>query len=314
MNRREFLKYILKMGSGALCFGLTPWTSWAESLDAQQNTEGMLRKFIPSSGEQIPVIGMGTWQTFDVGNNTALRDARTQVLRRFFEMGGGMIDSSPMYGSAEDVIGYGLNKLGSTNNLFSASKVWTMFKKGGPEQFQDSQRLWGLKQFDLFQVHNLLNWEDHLKYLNELKQDGQIRYVGITTSHGRRHYDFLKLMASQPLDFIQVTYNIADREVEEKILPLAADRGIAVIANRPYQGGRLINRLERTPLPEWAKEFDCDNWPQFLLKFIVSHPAVTCTIPATTQVEHMTENMQATLGRMPNAAIRKRMIDWVMGV
>ena len=270
-----------------------------------------LRKPIPSSGETLPVIGMGSWVTFNVGDDAQARDARAEVLREFFRLGGGMIDSSPMYGSSEEVIGHGLGKLGQPDGLFSATKVWTSSEAEGREQIADSHRLWGVDRFDLLQVHNLLSWEEHLETLRGMKAAGSLRYIGITTSHGRRYDEFVDVMKSQPVDFVQVTYNIADRAVEERILPLAAERGIAVIANRPFRRRALIERYADHPLPGWAAEIDCANWPQFLLKFIVSHPAVTCAIPATSRIDHMTENMAAATGRLPDSTLRKRMIAYV---
>lgn len=314
MNRREFLKYVSRMGLGALLFSAKPWLDLAEAVDSPTNSVDPLTKLIPSSGEQIPVIGMGTWQTFDVGRNVELIAHRTQVLKRFFELGGGMIDSSPMYGSSEEVLGYTLENLGHPESLFSASKIWTMRTKSGPKQFADSQRLWKTPTFDLFQVHNLLNWKPHLKLLRKLKKQGKIRYVGITTSHGRRHEDIVELMSAEPMDFIQVTYNILDREVEDRILPLARERGIAVIVNRPYQGGRLFSRFQRKKLPEWSQEIGCQNWAEFFLKFIVSHPAVTCAIPATSKINHMSENMRAGRGHLPNAQQRQRMLDYIQAL
>ncbi len=266
---------------------------------------------IPSSGLEIPVIGMGTWITFNVGNDPKARRHRTGILRAFFAGGGGLIDSSPMYGSAEEVVGRGLAELGYPDALFSATKVWTSSASKGPEQVATSERLWGVNGFDLQQIHNLVSWEDHLPMLFEMKERGRIRHVGITTSHGRRHREVERVMNTQPIDFVQLTYNVVDREAEERLLPLAQDRGIAVIANRPFRGGSLVRRIQRERLPDWVREFDVVNWPQFLLKFIVSHPAVTCAIPATSQIEHMHENMGAATGILPDAEARKRMLEYV---
>ncbi len=266
---------------------------------------------IPKTGERIPVIGMGTWITFNVGESVKLRDDRAEVLARFFELGGGMVDSSPMYGSAEAVVGYGLKKLGTPGNLFSATKVWTPLTAGGRSQIGDSRRLWGLGTIDLFQVHNLLNWEAHLETLRAEKAAGRIRYIGITTSHGMRHADMATIMSSEDIDFVQLTYNAADRDAEDRLLPLAAERGIAVICNRPYRRGQLIDTVQKHPLPAWAADAGVANWPEFLLKFIVSHPAVTCAIPATSQLMHMTENMGALKGPFPDAKMRTRMADHV---
>lgn len=310
-NRREFLKALAAVGAGAVLAPVLPWLKIAESADPEPGVGPRLRKPIPVTGETIPVIGMGTWLTFDVGDNPESRDARTQVLKEFFRLGGGMIDSSPMYGSSREVLGYGLQKLGPRENLFSAGKVWTSFASRGRAQIRESLDLWGIPRFDLCQIHNLLNWVPHLETLTAMKDEGIVRYIGMTTSHGRRHAEVENILLTQPIDFIQLTYNIQDREVEERLLPLARERGIAVIANRPFQGGGLIDRLQRNPLPEWAAEFDCANWAQFLLKFIVSHPAVTCAIPATTRVEHMRENMGASYGRLPDAPAREKMIRFV---
>ncbi|PWG65453.1 aldo/keto reductase [Sediminicurvatus halobius] len=268
------------------------------------------RRTIPASGETVPAVGMGTWITFNVGNDTALRNERTEVLRAFFEHGGGMIDSSPMYGSSEAVVGYGLERLGYPSGLFSATKVWS-WTGGGEEQIAESLDLWGLSRLDLEQVHNLVDWQSHLPMLREQREAGRIRYIGVTTSHGRRHAELERIMRREPLDFVQLTYNILDREAEERLLPLAADRGIAVIANRPFRRKALIRRFEGRPLPDWAGEISVSNWPQFLLKFIISHPVVTCAIPATTRVDHMRENMGALDGPLPDAELRARMARYV---
>jgi diketogulonate reductase-like aldo/keto reductase len=270
-----------------------------------------LMKMIPSTGLEIPAVGMGTWITFNVGQVPALVAERTEVLRRFFAHGGGMIDSSPMYGTSEAVLGQGFAALGATPGLFSASKVWTRSAEDGPRQLADSFRLWGLDRFDLMQVHNLVNHEAHLPMLAERKQAGRVRHVGITTSHGSRHAELARVMQEAKPDFVQLTYNIADREAEERLLPMAADLGIAVIVNRPFRGGSLPDAFDGKALPGWAAEYGIANWAQFLLKFIISHPAVTCAIPATTQVGHMEENMRAMEGPMPDAATRRRMIALV---
>jgi diketogulonate reductase-like aldo/keto reductase len=259
----------------------------------------------------LPLIGLGTWITFNVGRDTEARDSCAEVMQAFFEAGGRLIDSSPMYGSSQEVVGYGMQKLGHPSRLFSADKVWTSSGSAGPSQIEASRRHWKVSRFDLLQVHNLLSWEAHLKTLVAMKAADEVRYVGITTSEGRRHREFERVMRQHPLDFVQVTYNILDREVEDRILPLAAERGIGVIVNRPFQQGALIDRLERHRLPTWATEIDARTWAQFVLKFIVSHPAVTCAIPATTRVDHVNENMAATTGPLPDAAMRARMIAYV---
>lgn len=270
-----------------------------------------LSRAIPATGEQLPLIGMGSWGTFDVGRDSGLRDRRVEVLRTFFDLGGGMVDSSPMYGSSQEVIGYCLARIAEKRSLFSATKVWTWLQSGGVEQMEDSRRLWGVDAFDLMQIHNLLSWESHLETLLAHKAQGRIRYIGITTSHGRRHDTMEKIMAEKPIDFVQFTYNILDRKAERRLLPLAAERGLAVIVNRPFRRADLFRHFERYPLPEWAGEIDCANWAQFFLKFIVSHPAVTCAIPATSRVDHMQENMGAMYGRLPDEKMRARMIQYV---
>jgi diketogulonate reductase-like aldo/keto reductase len=256
-------------------------------------------------------MGLGTWITFNVGDDTELRDECAAVMSAFFVEGGRLIDSSPMYGSSPEVIGYGLRRLGMPPTLFSAEKVWTSSGSEGPHQIERSRSHWGVRRFDLLQVHNLLAWEDHLRTLFAMKAEGRVRYVGITTSEGRRHDELERIMARQPIDFVQVTYNVLDREVEKRILPLAQDRGIAVIINRPFRQGELIRWVQRHRLPSWSADLGAANWAQFILKFIVSHPAVTCAIPATTQVAHVKENMGAASGPLPDAAMRRRMFTYV---
>jgi len=280
----------------------------ASSVAAQAQTPltGVWRKPVGSDGTMsLPVIGLGSWITFNVGNDAQARATCAEVMRQFFLGGGSMIDSSPMYGSSQPVIGAGLAQLGAHGQVFSADKVWT--SGDGAAQMDASRRHWGVPRFDLMQVHNLLAWQTQLPLLFERKGAGQLRFVGITTSHGRRHRDIEQLMQEFPLDFVQLTYNIVDRAVEQRILPLARERGIAVIANRPFREGALIRSVQRERLPPWAAEVGCANWPEFLLKFIVSHPAVTCAIPATSRVDHVRENMGAARGLMPDAAQRARM-------
>jgi diketogulonate reductase-like aldo/keto reductase len=266
---------------------------------------------VPSTGELLPLVGLGSWISFNVGNDKAARDASAEVMRNFFQAGGRLIDSSPMYGSAQEVIGYCLKKIGRPAQLFAADKVWISDGDEGRSQIEESRRHWGIPRFDLLQVHNLLSWQLHLPTLFAMKASGQLRYAGITTSHGRRHGEMEQLMRSQPLDFIQLTYNLYDREAEQRLLPLALERGIAVIVNRPFQQGALLRRLERHPLPSWAAEIDCSSWAQFALKFVISHPAVTCAIPATTSVAHVVENMEAAAGRLPDQPMRARMAAYV---
>jgi diketogulonate reductase-like aldo/keto reductase len=294
---------VLSLAAGAAATAL-----WPTVAPAQRSP--ILTRPIPSSREALPAVGLGTWITFNVGNDKVARDSSADVMRAFFADAGTLIDSSPMYGSSQKVIGYGLSKLDAPK-VFAADKVWISSAASGPPQIEASRQAWGVPRFDLLQVHNLLSWEPHLKTLFAMKAAGTLRYVGITTSEGRRASEFERVMRAHPLDFIQVTYNILDREVEARILPLARERGMAVIVNRPFQEGALTRRLARHPVPAWAAEIDCTTWAQVLLKFIVSHPAVTCAIPATTRVDHVRENMAAATGHLPDAALRARMIAHV---
>ena len=268
----------------------------------------MLTRPIPSTREQLPVIGLGSWITFNVGDDRGARDQCTEVMRNFFAAGGRMIDSSPMYGSSQDVIGYALRKLDRPAALFAADKVWISSALRGPTQIEESRQRWQVPRFDLLQVHNLLAWQEHLRTLVAMKASGALRYVGITTSEGRRHRDIEAIMRTHPLDFVQVSYSVLDRDVESRILPLARERGIAVIVNRPFRQGALIADVSRHPLPAFAADIGCANWAQLLLKFVVSHPAVTCAIPATSSVAHVRENMGAARGALPDEAMRRRIV------
>lgn len=266
-----------------------------------------LSKPIPSSGERIPVIGVGSWLTFDSGASAGALARLQPVLQTFFDNGGRLIDSSPMYGTAERVIGELLQRVKGKEALFAATKVWIYGQALGRRQMEASHKLWGVPRFDLMQIHNMLDWEGHLDVLREMKREGRLRYIGITTSHGRRHDELLQAMQKTDFDFVQFTYGLHDREPERRLLPLAAERRMAVIANRPFDGGALFDRVRGKPLPGWAAEIDCASWAQVFLKFAVSHPAVTCAIPATSNPAHMLENMGANFGRLPDAALRRRM-------
>ena len=301
LSRRRLLGALAATGAAAL---LRP-------PGASAQPAAVLTRPVPSTGEALPAVGLGSWITFNVGDDPVARDACAQVMAAFFDAGGRLIDSSPMYGSSQRVIGHGLGRLERPPRLFSADKVWISSGARGPDQIEASRRFWGVPRFDLLQVHNLLSWEEHLRTLAAMKAAGRVRYVGITTSEGRRHGEVERIMRAQPLDFVQVTYNILDRQVEDRILPLAKDRGIAVIVNRPFREVELLRKIERHPLPGWAAEIGCASWAQVVLKFIVSHPAVTCAIPATTRVDHVRENMAAATGLMPDQAMRARMIAHV---
>lgn len=305
LDRRTLLGGLM---AGAAAAVLRPFEALARTVSAP------LTRPIPSSGEQLPLIGLGTWITFNVGDDPEMRDECVAVMRAFFAAGGRLIDSSPMYGSSQSVVGYGLERLGKPATLFSADKVWISSGSAGPRQIEESRAQWRVPRFDLLQVHNLVSWEEHLPTLMTMKAAGRLRYVGITTSEGRRHDEIEKIMAAHPIDFVQVTYNPLDREIEERILPLARDRGIAVIANRPFREGALTRSLSRERLPAWAGELGARSWAQFILKFIISHPAVTCAIPATSQVAHVRENLAAASEPLPDSAMRRRMVEYIEGL
>ncbi len=292
IDRRNALQALAALAGAAL-------------LPANAAPATVLERPIPATGERIPAIGMGTWLTFDVAPG-ADRDARLAVLREFFAGGGALLDSSPMYGYAEAALGELVPKARPAR-VFNATKVWTPTRFLGVRQMEESFAHWGVRRFDLMQVHNMLDWETHLATLKEWKAAGRIRYLGITTSHGRRHDALEAAMKRERLDFVQFSYSFADRDAEKRLLPLAQDRGAAVIVNRPFDGGALFGVVKGKALPGWARDIDCANWAQVFLKFVVSHPAVTCAIPATTSPAHMREDIGALAGRLPDAALRRRM-------
>ncbi len=300
LSRRGFIK---SAAAVTLLSGL-PARSIASATQA-------INRPIPSSGERLAVIGLGTSRTFNVSADTASLSALQPVLQAFFDHGGQLIDSSPMYGNAEEVTGRLLQQVRNRQSLFAATKVWTWGREDGIEQMERSARRMGVERFDLMQIHNLRDWETHIETLREWKEAGRVRYLGITTSHGRFHNELERIIRDESLDFVQFSYNIADRVAEQRLLPLAAEHGTATLINRPYQRGSLFRRVRGKPLPAWAAEFDCASWGQFFLKFIVSHPAVTCVIPATSKLKHMVDNMGAGFGRLPDPKTRTRMIELV---
>lgn len=280
---------------------------WLAPLSLNAESRSMLRKALPNSAESIPVIGLGSSRTFDTDSQAEFQ-VLLEVLQAFFANGGELIDSSPMYGNAEQVIGRLLAAAGvSQHRLFTATKVWTDGKQAGIRQMETSAQKWGVEHFDLLQIHNLRDWQTQLATLKEWKAAGRVRYIGITTSHGRDHSELETLLRNEPFDFVQFSYNIGNRSVEERLLPVAAERGVGVLINRPYQRGDLFRQVKGRSLPDWAAEFDCASWGQFFLKYIISHPAVTCVIPATSKVRHLRDNMAAGFGRLPDAGMRQRM-------
>jgi aryl-alcohol dehydrogenase-like predicted oxidoreductase len=269
----------------------------------------LLARGIPGSGEVIPAIGLGTWQTFDVGADR--RAPLEGVLKTFVDLGGSLIDSSPMYGRSEEVVGDLAAKLGLASRLFVATKVWTSGKTAGIRQMDDSMRKLHTSRLDLMQVHNLVDVETHLETLRRWKEEGRVRYIGVTHYTGSGADAVARVIDSHPIDFVQINYSVAERDAERRLLPLAVERGAAVLVNRPFAGGDLLRRLRSRPLPAWAAEIDCDSWAQLLLKFVLSHPAVTAAIPATSSVAHLRDNMNAGTGPLPDAAMRARIAELV---
>jgi diketogulonate reductase-like aldo/keto reductase len=306
MSRREAAR-LLAQGAASLILART-------ALAAEEQTEGkltLLQRAIPSSGEMLPVIGLGTWQAFDVGPGAAERQPLEEVLALFVKLGGRVVDTSPMYGRAEQVIGDIAAKLNLHRSLFLATKVWTTGKEQGIASMEKSLAKLQTRRIDLMQVHNLVDARTHLATLRDWKEQDRTRYLGITHYSSSAYSEVAKLLRSEKLDFVQINYSLLEREAEKEILPLAQERGIAVIVNRPFGGGDLFARVRQKPLPEWASEFDCHSWAQFLLKWIIAHPAVACAIPATNKVRHLEDNMQGGCGRLPDAKLRQRMIDTV---
>jgi aryl-alcohol dehydrogenase-like predicted oxidoreductase len=301
LTRREMLK--LTAGAGAaLALGVR-LPAWAQSSE-------IMKRPIPSSGELIPVVGLGTSRTFNVeATEEALAPLR-EVMKTFAEMGGTVLDTAYAYRNSERVSGILAKDLGVTDQLFMATKVRAENKEQGIEQMENSMSMLNRSVIDLMQIHNLRDWQNQLATLREWKAAGRFRYIGITTSSTRQYEDFAAVMEQEELDFIQVNYSLAARRAEERILPLAADRGMAILVNLPYGRGRLFEAVEGHELPEWAAEFDAESWGQFFLKFIISHPANPCPIPATTKAHHAADNMGAAYGRLPDEAMRQRMMEF----
>ncbi len=308
LTRRELLQASLGAAVGAFCLK----DASGQSRSAMpSSTSAMLNRPIPKSGEPLPVIGLGTWQTYDLqGPGDEWNDAK-ETLRLLAEHGGRVVDSSPMYGASEAVVGQMAAELGITEKLFLATKVWTTGREQGIQQMQSSMRKLRTDRIDLMQVHNLLDVQTQLQTLREWKKQGKIRYIGITHYSRRGYPELERLMTGEPdLDFVQVNYSLAERDAEQRILPTAAERKIAVLINRPFATGQLFGRARGKPLPEWAKEFDCNSWAQFFLKFIVGNAAVTCAIPATSNPKHLLDNLGAGMGRLPDEATRKKMAGY----
>jgi diketogulonate reductase-like aldo/keto reductase len=305
-TRRQLLQL---SGAALLAARLPAGAGTAEAREAPTGSvTALIRKPIPASGELLPVIGMGTSRTFDTTASEQALRRLTAVMQAFFAGGGTVIDSSPMYGAAEARVGDVLRQLPDHPPVFGATKVWTEGREAGIAQMQASSERMGIPRFDLIQVHNLVDWRTQLDTLKRWKAEGMVRYIGITTSHQRYHEEFARIMREEPIDFAQFSYNIEDREAERQLLPLAAERGIATLVNRPFQRGALFRRVGDTPLPPLAGELGIASWGQFFLKFAAGHPAVTCLIPATSKPHHMADNMGANHGRLPDARERQAML------
>ena len=294
-------RHALQLGASALAFQAL---GAAAGKPAQTD---VIKRPIPSSGEMVPVMGMGTSRTFDTADDSQSLAKLGAVMQAFFQGEGTVIDSSPMYGNAESRVGDVLRAMTPPPPVFAATKVWTTGREEGIAQMEESARRMNVEVFDLIAVHNLKDWKTQLDTLKAWKAEGRVRYIGITTSHGRDHEEFLEVMRREPLDFVQFSYNIQNRVAEERLLPLAQSRGIATMINRPFQRGALFKLSRGHALPEVAGELGCESWGQFFLKFILGHPAVTNIIPATSKVHHMQDNMRANLGPVPDPAQREAM-------
>jgi aryl-alcohol dehydrogenase-like predicted oxidoreductase len=273
----------------------------------------MSTRVIPKSGEKLPCVGLGTWQTFDIGSSAAEKSAVADVLRAFFDAGGRVIDSSPMYGRAEQATGDAVTALGATGKPFLATKVWTSGRDRGIREMERSLSRLRTSRVDLMQVHNLVDASTHLPVLREWKAAGKIRYLGVTHYAHSAFGELERLMRTEALDFVQLPYSLGDREAEKRLLPVARDTGTAVLVMRPFQEGELFRRVRDKPLPSFARELDADSPAQLFLKFILSHPAVTCPIPATSKAKHAADNVKAGFGRLPDAVLRGKLVSWLEG-
>src|SRR5438552_19187815 len=305
ITRREAARLIGAGMAGAF------WPVSASRGQTKAESSRMLMRAIPSPDEKLPAIGLGTWRVFDVDLMPDNRRQLEALLSLFVKLGGRAIDTSPMYGRAEQVIGDLTATLGIRDKVFLATKVWTRGKENGIKSMERSMALMRTKRIDLMQVHNLLDVQTHLATLREWKEQGRIRYLGVTHYNSSAFPEIEKILRTEKLDFLQINYSLMEREAEQHVLPLAQERGVAVIVNRPFGAGDLFDKVRSKPLPDWAGDFDCRSWAQFFLKWIVAHPAVTCAIPATGKPQHLEDNMHAAFGRLPDANMRRRMIELV---
>ena len=300
MERRTMLKQIA--GLSVLGLGFNPHLNFVDAIRTRR---------IPGHNEHLPVVGLGTWQTFDVGSSREERSPLREVLKALISKGGRVVDSSPMYGRSEKVVGDLAANLDIVDKLFMATKVWTSGKQAGIDQMEQSLQRMKKYPIDLMQIHNLVDWKTHMPTLIDWKEKGKIRYIGITHYMESAYGDMEQIMKNHPIDFIQLNYSIASREAESNILPLAKDKGIAVLINRPYQGGSLFRKTRGQRLPAWAASFDCNSWGQFFLKYILSNSAVTTVIPGTSKPHHMIDNLGPGLGELPDEMTQKKMVRFI---
>ncbi|MCG7857315.1 aldo/keto reductase [Flavihumibacter sediminis] len=304
-SRREILKLLGVTGIGAALLPLNAFHPVQSS---------MMQRIIPSSGEKLPVVGLGTWQQFDVGSDAAVRAPLKQVLQEMVRLGGKLIDSSPMYARSEEVIGDLTTETGHANDFFYATKVWTRGRQEGIDQMNASLKKMRRKTMDLMQIHNLVDWQTHFTTLRKWKEEGRIRYIGITHYTDSAHEDLERIIVKEKPDFVQFNYSIRERNAEKRLLAAAKDTGVAVIINEPFEKGELFGLVKGKSLPSWAAEYDINSWGQYFLKYIISHPAVNCVIPGTSNPKHVADNMGAGYGKLPDEAGRKKMISHLQQV
>ncbi len=321
-KRRRLLKLLgaSGVGLGLASQGLLPGRIIAAESDSMAgvSSDEIIKRAIPSSGEQIPAVGLGTARTMDAGAVDSLAPGKlkelTDVIRLFHAHGAGLIDTSPMYGSAEEVVGHIVDKLGLNDKVFMATKVWTEGREQGEQQMQESMQLLHSDPMDLMQIHNLVDWETHYKTLRQWKEQERIRYIGITHYQSHAHAELERILKAEKFDFVQFNYSVLDRNAEKRLLPLCEDKGIATLINEPFEKGNLFRRTKGKDLPDWAAEFDARSWAQVFLKFILAHPAVTCPIPATSDPEHVVDNVMAAYGKLPDEQQRQKIVTYLEGL
>jgi diketogulonate reductase-like aldo/keto reductase len=303
MRRREFIK----VGASVVLSSLLSMENYSTILQKKSMIE---QRKIPSTGELLPCVGLGTWQTFDVGNDISERETLKEVLKILYQFGGKMIDSSPMYGTSEQVVGDLTYETKLQESFFYATKVWTQGKEDGIKQMKNSMKNMKREKMDLMQIHNLIDWNTHIKTLKSWKEDGKIRYWGITHYVESAYDSMINIIKKEKPDFVQFNYNIISRTSEIQLLDTSKDNNVAVIINRPFEEGALFRVTKNKKLPEWANDYQINSWSQYFLKFILSHPAVTCVIPGTSKVEHIKDNLSAGFGQFPDTIMRTKMVKY----